>query len=190
MTGLAGHLTTAELEERYKLAAEPIEKSHFHALWLFARGYAVWEVAGLLAFTDRWVRLLINRYNAHGPEALGDQRARNGAAPTILTPEALAALRERIKSPPDDGGQWSGPKVARFLASFHRVKSVHDQRGWDALVAIGWSIQTPRPRHPEAADERERAALKKNSRRPSPKSRPAIRARRSNSGPPTSIDSA
>jgi len=36
----------------------------------------------------------------------------------------------------------------------------------------------------------ERAALKKNSRRPSPKSRPAIRARQSKSGPPTSIASA
>src|SRR4051812_33619392 len=61
----------------------------------------------------------------------------------------------------DDGGQWSGPKIARWLAAFHGLKAVHDQRGWDALVAIGYSIQQPRPRHPAAATEKDRAALKK-----------------------------
>ena len=50
---------------------------------------------------------------------------------------------------------WTGPKIARWLAAFHGLKSVHDQRGWDALVAIGWSIQQPRPRHPQAASEQD-----------------------------------
>jgi len=54
-----------------------------------------------------------------------------------------------------------GAKIARWLARFHGLKSVHDQRGWDALVAISYSIQQPRPRHPEAATEEDRAALKK-----------------------------
>jgi hypothetical protein len=53
----------------------------------------------------------------------------------------------------------------RSLAGFHGLKSVHDQRGWDALVAIGWSIQQPRPRHPQAASEQDRARLKKTSAR-------------------------
>jgi len=84
--------------------------------------------------------------------ALGDQRSHNGTKPTILTPEALTALRDRIKTPPD-GGLWTRPKIARWLAKFHGVKAVHDQRGWDALIAIGYSIQQPRPRHPEAASD-------------------------------------
>ena len=29
------------------------------------------------------------------------------------------------------------PKIARWLAGFHGLKAVHDQRGWDALIAIG-----------------------------------------------------
>ena len=53
---------------------------------------------------------------------LGDQRAHNGTEPTILTPEALAALKERLKTPPDDGGQWTGPKIARWLADFHGLE--------------------------------------------------------------------
>ena len=161
MTTLKPHLTTVELERRYETASEPIAKSHFHALWLLSRGHDIDEVAELLSFSTRWVRILIKRYNEGGADRLGDQRVHNGTEATILTPDALAALRQRLTSPPDDGGQWTGPKIARWLAGFHGLKSVHDQRGWDALMAIGWSIQQPRPRHPEAADDQARAALKK-----------------------------
>jgi hypothetical protein len=99
-------------------------------------GYTAGEVAELLSFSVRWVRQLVKRYNEQGPDSLGDRRQSNGAAPAILTPEALSSLRVRLKAPPDDGGLWTGPKVARWLASFHGLKSVHGQRGWDALVAI------------------------------------------------------
>ena len=165
MTAVKSHLSSAQLEHRYKTASEAIAKSHFHALWLLTRGYSIDQVAGLLSFSTRWVRILIGRYNEGGPERLGDQRAHNGTEPKILTPEALAALRERLKSPPQDGGVWTGPKIARWLADFHGLKSVHDQRGWDALVAIGWSIQQPRPRHPNAAREQDRSRLKKTAAR-------------------------
>jgi hypothetical protein len=107
-----------------------------------------------------------------------------------VTPEAVAALKERIKAPPDDGGLWTGPKVARWLAMFHALKSVHDQRGWDALVAIGYSIQKPRPRHPEAASDADRASLKKNFSEPSPRRNERARALRSKSGRWTNIGSA
>src|SRR3974377_671446 len=165
MTTIESHLSTAELEGCYETAGDPIAKSHFHALWLLSKGYDVDEVAELLSFSTRWVYQLVKRYNAGGPDCLGDQRAHNGTEPTIVTPRAVAALKERLKRPPDDAGQWSGPKVARWLATFHTLKSVHDQRGWDALVAIGYSIQKPRPRHPKAASEEDRAGLKKTARR-------------------------
>lgn len=165
MTVIASHLSAADLEARYKTAADPAAKSHFHAVWLLSLGYTAAEVAELLSFSVRWVRLLVKRYNAHGPDSLGDRRQSNGAAPAILTPEALSSLKERLKTPPDDGGLWTGPKAARWLAQFHGIKSVHGQRGWDALIAIEYSIQKPRPRHPEAAGEEDRAALKKTARR-------------------------
>jgi transposase len=165
MTAIALHLSAAELEARYETAGDPVSKSHFHAIWLLFLGYAVSEVAAILSFSGRWVRLLVKRYNEQGPDSLGDRRQDNGAAPAILTPEALSSLKERLKTPPDDGGLWTGPKVARWLARFHGLKSVHDQRGWDALIAIEYSIQRPRPRHPKAAGEAERDELKKTARR-------------------------
>jgi len=165
MTAIASHLSSAELEARYETAADPVSKSHFHAIWLLSSGYGITEVAAILSFSARWVWLLRKRYNEHGPDSLGDRRQGNGAAATILTPEALSSLKERLKTPPDDGGLWTGPKVARWLAIFHGLKSVHDQRGWDALIAIEYSIQEPRPRHPKAAGEEDRAELKKTARR-------------------------
>jgi transposase len=179
---IKAHLKSFELEARYEAAADPVAKSHFHALWLLSLGYEADEVAELLSFSTRWVRELSKRYNEGGPGALGDQRVHNGTKPTILTPEALAALKERIKTPPDDGGLWTGPKIARWLAEFHGLKTVHDQRGWDALVAMGYSIQQPRPRHPQAASEEDRTALKKSSRPRPPRRGASIRVRRSRSG--------
>ena len=165
MTAIASHLSAAELEAHYETAADPVSKSHFHAIWLLSLDYKTEEVAAILSFSARWVQRLVKRYNEHGPDSLGDRRLSNGAEPALLTPQALASLKERLKTPPDDGGLWTGPKVARWLAGFHGLKSVHGQRGWDALVAIEYSIQRPRPRHPKAAGEEDRAALKKTARR-------------------------
>jgi transposase len=190
MTAIKPHLSAAELEHRYETAAEPIAKSHFHALWLQSQGYDVEETAEVLSFSTRWVRSLIKRYNEGGPERLGDQRVHNGTEPTILTATALGALKERLTSLPDDGGQWTGPKIARWLAQFHRLKSVHDQRGWDALIAIGYSIQQPRPRHPRAATPKDRTRLKKSLHAPSPASGASIPRHGSRSGRRTSIASA
>lgn len=134
--------------------------------------------------------MLVKRYNEGGPERLGDQRVNNGTEATILTAEAMAGLKQRLRSPPDDGGQWTGPKIARWLAGFHGLKSIHDQRGWDALMAIGWSIQQPRPRHPEAANDADRARLKKNCNERSPTRSVGIPGPRSKSGRQTSIASA
>ena len=159
MAAIKSHLSRAELEGRYETAADPISKSHFHGLWLLSEGLEIDEVAELLSFSTRWVYELVRRYNEGGPDCLGDQRVNNGSEATILTPDALAALKQRIKSPPDDGGLWTGPKVARWLAKFHGLK----RRGWDALVSIEYSIQKPRPRHPEAATKEDRAKLKKTS---------------------------
>ena len=48
MTTIVGHLSNNELEARYEAAADPVAKSHFHALWLLSCGYEVEEVAEIL----------------------------------------------------------------------------------------------------------------------------------------------
>ena len=127
---------------------------------MLAQGRTFLEVAEVLAFVPRWVEELAARYNAIGPEALGDQRRRNGRTATLLTEAVLSALAERVRTPPAEGGVWSGPKVAAWIARHLGLAQVHPQRGWEALRRIGWSIQAPRPRHPRAAAAAEQAAFK------------------------------
>jgi transposase len=190
MARIIDHLPVEELEARYRAARDATEARHFQAIRLLAQGRTFLEVAEVLAFVPRWVEQLAARYNAFGPEALGDQRRRNGRAATLLTEEVLSALAERARTPPEDGGLWSGPKVAAWIARHLGLAAVHPQRGWEALKRIGWSPQAPRPRHARAAGPEEQAAFRGGSRRRSRKPRRRIRTGPSRSGPRTSTASA
>ena len=106
MAHIVEHLPIAELERRYRRAEDATEARHIQAIWLLAQGRTVLDVAGVLAFAPRWVEELAARYNAHGPEALGDQRRRNGRAASVLTKAVLEALSERLRTPPDSGGSF------------------------------------------------------------------------------------
>jgi transposase len=157
---------------------------------LLAQGRTFLEVAGVLAFVPRWVEELAARHDAFGPAALGDQRRRNGRAATLLTEAVLAALAERLKEPPGDGGLWSGPKVAAWLARHLGLARVHPQRGWEALQRLGWSLQAPRPRHARAATPEQRADFERGCRERSPRPGRRIPTGRSRSGRRTSTASA
>ena len=129
---------------------------------------------------------MLARYNAQGPQALGDLRRRNGTSPSVLRPDLLEMLKDRLRAPPPDGGLWTSPKVAAWMASELGLAAVLPQRGWEALKAIGWSVQKHRPRHPAAATPEERAAFKKSWSRLSLGSGPSTRTSRSKSGRPMS----
>ena len=171
MARVADHLSVEDLEARLRSAQDPTATRHVQVIWLLARGHTIADVAAVTSFVPRWIEQLLARYNAHGPEALGDLRRRNGSAPSVLRPELLARLPERLATPPSDGGLWSSRKVAAWMASELGLAAVLPQRGWEALKAIDWSVQKPRPRHPASATPEEREAFKKSWSRPSPRLR-------------------
>ena len=164
MARIVEHLSIEELEARYRAARDVTEARHLQAIWLLAQGRTFLEVGEVLAFAPRWVEELAACYNAPGPSALGDQRRRNGRAASLLRADVLAALAERLKEPPDDGGLWSGAKVAAWMARHLGLERVPAQRGWEALKRLGWSRQAPRPRHARAATAEQQAAFKGGSR--------------------------
>src|SRR4051794_75763 len=186
MARVAGHLSVEDLEAGFRSARDPTAARHFQVIWLLARGHTIADVAAVTSFVPRWIEQLLARYNAHGPEALGDLRRRNGSAPSVLRPELLARLPERLATPPPDGGLWSSRKVAAWMAGELGLAAVLPQCGWEALKAIDWSVQKPRPRHPAAATPEKREAFKKSWSRPSLRSGRSTRASRSRSGPRTS----
>ncbi len=97
---------------------------------------------------------------------MANGRRRNGLKPSLLTPEVLEAVRLRLAEPPPDGGLWSSRKVAEVMAAHLGLERVLPQRGWEALKALGWSLQRPRPRNPKSATSEEADAFKKRMARP------------------------
>ena len=171
MAKVAAHLSLEALEARYEACADVTSSRHFQAIWLLAKGHSTAETAELTSFGQRWIEQLLERYNARGPEALGDLRRANGAAATVLTAEVLERLAIRLRAPPHDGGLWTSRKAAAWIAGELGLVEVSAQRGWEAMQACRWSLQQPRPRNPRSAAPEAAEAFKKNSALP-PKRKP------------------
>ena len=190
MARVADHLSVAELERRFVDCADRVEARHVQVIWLLAQGHTVGATSKVTAFGTRWVEQMLERYNASGPDALADGHRRNGPKPRLLTPEVLAVVRLRLAEPPPDGGVWSSRKVADVIAAHLGLERVLPQRGWDALQALGYALQRPRPKNPKSATAEEAQAFKKSWRTPSPKRRPPTPASPSRCSAPTSTASA
>lgn len=147
------HLSPAEVARRYRACRDGVEKTHWQILWLLTRSEpapAPAEVGTQVGLTPAWVRAVLKRWNAQGPDGLADHRkAANGGRPK-LSEEQQAALFEALQGRPDDGGLWTGPKVAAFARDRWGV-AVRKETGWRWLNRLGLSLQVPRPRNPGAA---------------------------------------
>ena len=189
MTEIVRYLGEGELQGMLKRSADASEARHLQVILALMRGQGVAGTARMTGFGARWIRQLRDRWNRFGPGSLGDRRRGNGSPPKLLTPEVLARLAARLDTPPDDAGVWSGPKVAAWLVAELGLAHVAPQRGWEALRAIGWTLQRPRPRHARAATGDEREAFKKTSPKQWLRPKPSIREPRSRCSPPTSTGS-
>ena len=177
MAKVAEHLSLAELQAGYRTSGDAKLARHYQVIWWLAQGRSCAEVAQLTSLARRWVERLLGRYNQFGPSSLGDRRRGNGTQATVLTPAVLEVVRERLKSPPEDGGVWTATKVAAVMAAELGLATVAEQRGWEALRAIGWTLQKPRPRHARAASPDEQADYQTSSPKWSLRRRSAIPAR-------------
>jgi transposase len=159
---VATELTAAELHERYRKASNPVERTHWHILWLVKEGHTPNEVASMLGYTARWIRTIVGRWNQEGEQATLDHRRTLPGAPPLLNLEQQKELDQALAHPPADGGLWSGPKVAAWMQE-RLGRPVDPRRGWDYMQRLGTSLRVPRPQH-EESDEAEQAAFKKTAR--------------------------
>jgi transposase len=147
------HRTVNQIANQYRACRPPVEKTRWHALWLLARTdvpRTPAQVADLVGLSDVTVRDILHRWNADGPAGVADRRRNNGAAPKLAARQRQALLAALHKRPPD-GGLWTGPKVARYVADRWRV-AVDPTTGWRWLRDLGFTLQVPRPSHPQSAD--------------------------------------
>src|SRR4051795_4413131 len=112
-SGLAAHLSPAELGQRYRAARSPIERSHLQVVWLLSRDRSEREVAQVTGYGRRWVGEVARRYEEGGPDGLGDRRRGNAGARPLLGAEDEGALRGAPAQPPAAGRAWAGGGAAR-----------------------------------------------------------------------------
>lgn len=155
------HLSVAELQERFRGCDQGREKIYWQVILLRAQGRSTDDVADICGFKTDWVRQLVRRYNAEGPDALRDRRRDNGKE-RLMNDEQLEELRQAVlTSSPPGGGLWTGPKVAAWMTK-KLNREVSPQLAWDYFQHLGMSKQVPRPRH-TGASARAQEAWKKNS---------------------------
>jgi transposase len=162
------HLPPEEIAHRYRACRHGVEKTHWQVLWLLTRADpppSPAQVAAQVGLTPVWVRAILERWNAEGPDGLADRRATANGGRSKLTIDQQLELWMRLQPPPPDGGLWTGPKVAAYVRDCWGV-TVCVQTGWQWLRGLGFSLQVPRPKHPEAATPAEVRAWKRRPGRP------------------------
>jgi transposase len=163
---LEPHLSSEELGNRYRKAKDPVLRSHYQIVWLISEGKSTAEVMEVTGYSRGWIQQLARRYNALGPEAMGDGRHQNPGAKerALLTAEEQQELREALKKPPPDGGMWNSRKVGEWIERrTGNAVSQKKQRGWEYMRKLGNSPKVPRPRH-KKANKAQQEAFKKSSR--------------------------
>jgi transposase len=145
---LATHLSVAELEQRYRAAHEPHERTWWQILWLLARGQLAKDIAESTGYTRTWIGQIAKRYNAEEPAGMVNrQRTTSWRAPRMLSAEQQEELRVALAGRAPDGGKhWSCRAVAHWMATTLGLP-VQVQRGWDYLQRLKQSQQVPCPRH-------------------------------------------
>jgi transposase len=162
---LATHLSVDELEQRYRAAHEPHERTWWQILWLLARGQTATAIAERTGYTASWIGQIAKRYNTEGPVGMVNrQHTTSWRAPRMLSAQQQEELRQVIAgNAPEGAKRWTARAVADWMAE-RLGRPVQVQRGWDYLQRLKQSRQVPRSRH-ALADAEQQAEFKKNSAR-------------------------
>jgi transposase len=158
---LKNHLSSEELKAHYQSSTDPVEARRWHLLWLVSQRWYLLDAAASVGVSYSYARKVIYAYNQDGVATIVNRRrGRQMTSRSLLSATQQAELDQALQSPPTDGGLWSGPKVAQWIAQKTGRTRVHPQRGWDYLQRLNYSGQRPRPRHANA-DEEAQTAFKK-----------------------------
>ena len=136
---LEPYLTVDEIKLHYRQAKDTTEARRWHLLQLVAQQWTIKQAAQIVGLNYDYAKEIVKRYNRQGPTGMRN-RSRDRQPPpprTLLTPEQQQELRRVLQGPAPDGGSWSGPKVAQWIARKTGRKWVWPQRGWDYLKRLG-----------------------------------------------------
>jgi transposase len=157
---LKPHLTTEELGTRYRSCQKPQEKVRWHALYLISKGMVAADAARRTGRASSWITSLTRRYNRDGPIAVARKQSTMPSHRAKVSQKLGKELDTALRSDAPDGGLWTAPKVAAWIAE-KSGQEVHQTTAWRAMRRLGFSLQVPRPANKRRASTKEQAEFKK-----------------------------
>ena len=106
------------------------QERRLQVITLLGRCLPIREVAVRTGYSPRTVSYIAQRYREAGQLGLADRRKHRSGAPPLLSHALQHELSLALQYPPLDGGRWTGPKVAQWIAT-KTGRPVHRQRGWE-----------------------------------------------------------
>ncbi len=156
---------------------------------MISSGMRASEAARRVGRTSGWATQLTPRYNTLGVEAVADRRddeRKTGRVPTVEA-ELAVKLDAALHLSAPDGGLWTAKKVAAWIER-ETGRQLHATSAWRVLRSLGFTLQTVRPRHRQAASQQEQEVFKKNQVPPPANLRRSFPTRRSKFGARTKPD--
>lgn len=125
-------LNRAELEAHLAMVTVADERRRLQVLLHLADGTPLAEIVAITGYRPRSIRQIAQRYIELGAASLVDRRTLAPRAAPLLSAAEQEELRQTLQQAPPDGGAWTGPKVAQWIAA-KTGKSVQRQRGLEYL---------------------------------------------------------
>jgi transposase len=135
---LESYLTAEELKARYRQSQDMVEARRWQLLQLVAQDWTIKRASEVVGLNYDYAKEIVRRYNLEGPPSVKNRsRERQPPPPrSLLTPEQQEELQKILEGPAPDGGTWSGPKVARWIAERTGRDWIWPQRGWEYLKRL------------------------------------------------------
>jgi transposase len=128
---------------------------------LIAKGVVAADAARRVGRANSWVSNLARRYNQDGAAAIIRKKSTKPSHRACLDAKLGKELDQALRLAAPDGGLWSGPKVAAWIAE-KTGRTTHRTTAWRALQKLGFSIQIPRPANKRRASTEAQVAFKKS----------------------------
>jgi hypothetical protein len=161
---LQPYLSIDELENRYRTAKEPNERTWWQILWLLAQGRTATELSSVIGYRAYWIGQIAKRYNEQGPDGMHNRRHTTSYRPaSVLPAEQQEELRAELAGAAARNQHWRTRQVATWMSE-RLGRPVSYGLAWSYLVKLRNSLQLPRSQH-VLADPEEQAAFKKMSAR-------------------------
>lgn len=159
---LKPHDTLNELKAKRNKCRLPNEVLRFNLIILMKQNDISSFKAGQLLGTSReFANNTLHLYNENGSQGLKDKRCNNKRGDTFQNKAFLNHLEEIMINECPYGGLWNGKKVQRWVEeNYGRRVVISTIYRW--LWKIGFSWQSPRPKHKHSNKE-EQEKFKKNN---------------------------